>query len=246
MDSPPRVLMPRNAQAAPKHHDTRSSTDSAGLRARDNEQPRKSTRPTRQPEHKDKTPGRASRDESRKKLRTWSLVEHDLGASAARQHSPRQRADPSASTLPNETDKPRHVREPQHVPNHPPSSSQHFEHRQHTGAGESDRNFVCTNNAFDPRLKNGARLGRPSECHRRGVGAGLHVKLSLGEEPEFVEKWTGQYEKVIDQSYLYYGDKEAPAGKYHATLPQCVARGFAIGAKKRAGILTQRHATHKS
>ena len=138
------------------------------------------------------------------------------------------------------------------MPNRSRSDSPSVEHRQrHAGIGglseSKSRNFVCTNNALDPRLKNGARLWRPSECHRRGVGAGLHVKLSPDEEQDIIRKWTGEYKKIIDQSYLYYGDKQAPPGKHHATLAQCVARGFAIGARKRAESLKQqRRVNHTS
>ena len=77
----------------------------------------------------------------------------------------------------------------------------------------------------------------------------MHVKLlSPDEEKDFIRKWTGEYKKVVDQSYLYYGDKQVvPPGKYRATLPQCVARGFAIGARKLAESLKkQRRAGHTS
>ena len=110
----------------------------------------------------------------------------------------------------------------------------------------SEKNFVCTNNALDARLTSGKmRLGRPSECHRRGVGAGLYTKLAPDEVGEFLAKWTTPYKKLIEQP-LYYGDaKKAPPGKIHATLSQCVARGFAVGAKKRAEqILNERRRSH--
>ena len=69
--------------------------------------------------------------------------------------------------------------------------------------------------------------------------------MAQGEVDDFLAKWTSPYKKLVEQP-LYYGDAEkAPPGKIHATLSQCVARGFAVGAKKRAEqILEQRRRAH--
>ena len=88
------------------------------------------------------------------------------------------------------------------------------------------------------------RLGKRSECFRRGVGAGYYAQLRPDEVAEFLEKWSAPYKKMIDQN-LYYGDKEPPNGRIVATLPQCVARGFAVGSKKKAAeLLKRRRGSH--
>ncbi len=114
-------------------------------------------------------------------------------------------------------------------------------------AKTSDKRFVCTNNALDRRLKsNGGsmRLGLRSECFRRGVGAGYYAQLNPEEVADFLDKWSSPYKKLIDQD-LHYGDKDPPNGRIVATLPQCVARGFAVGSKKKSNeLLKRRRASH--
>ena len=111
----------------------------------------------------------------------------------------------------------------------------------------TDTNFVCTSNALDKRLReNGGtmRLGRRSECFKRGIGGGYYAKLPPDEADEFLAKWNAPYKKLIEQD-LFYADGEAPHGRIPATLPQCVARGYAVGCKKKAEeILKHRRASH--
>ena len=112
-----------------------------------------------------------------------------------------------------------------------PSSNPNGQKRQHKNR-TSD--FVCTNNALDKRLReNGGtkRLGKPSECFRKGVGAGYYANIE--NEKQCLEQWTAPYKKHIDQR-LHYKDSSPPPGVVQATLPQCVSRGFAVGPIKKA------------
>ena len=106
----------------------------------------------------------------------------------------------------------------------------------------------CGNNKLDKRLKvNGGHMevGSPHACFQRGVGAGIHQDIPPGEEDEFVDKWLGQrYEKLVEQP-IWYKSTPPPHGMFRCTLPQAMARGFAVGSKKRAEILKRRgHTTH--
>ena len=100
----------------------------------------------------------------------------------------------------------------------------------------SKRKFWCGNNILDPKLaRNGGdlRIGKPSECFRRGVGGGIYQKIEPGKEDEFVRTWTAPYEKRINQP-LFYGDGPVPDGKIRATLGQSLSRGFAVGSIQKA------------
>ena len=106
----------------------------------------------------------------------------------------------------------------------------------------------CGKNKLDKRLRvNGGHMevGSPHACFQRGVGAGIHQDIPPGEEDEFVDKWLGQrYEKLVEQP-IWYKSTPPPQGFFRCTLPQAMARGFAVGSKKRAEILKRRgHTTH--
>ena len=106
----------------------------------------------------------------------------------------------------------------------------------------------CGNNKRDKKLRiNGGHLeiGSPHACFTRGVGGGLYQDIPPGEEEAFVEKWTMPYEKLVAQP-IWYKNTEPPHGMIKCTLPQALARGWAVGSKKRAeAILKQRgHTAH--
>ena len=102
----------------------------------------------------------------------------------------------------------------------------------------------CGNNKLDKKLKsNGGHLeiGSPSACFRRGVGGGIHQDIPPGEEDAFIEKWIQPYAKLIEQPIWYKESTPPPPGMFRSTLPQALARGFAIGSIQRAKkILKQR------
>ena len=96
----------------------------------------------------------------------------------------------------------------------------------------------CGNDILDPRLTrngaaNGLRIGRPSECFRRGVGSGIHQKLEPDKAHDFLKTWIAPYKKRIEQP-MHYGDGPVPEGKIRATLGQCLSRGFAVGSIQKA------------
>ena len=107
----------------------------------------------------------------------------------------------------------------------------------------------CGNNKLDKKLKaNGGHLeiGTPSACHARGVGGGIHQEIPPGEEDAFIEKWIQPYEKLVDQPICYKDNGPVPHGMIRCTLPQALARGFAVGSIQRAKqLLKQRsHTAH--
>ena len=107
----------------------------------------------------------------------------------------------------------------------------HVVHAQKNGATQK---IYCGNNALAHELTSGqARIGKRSECFRKGVGGGLHAAIPEGGTEEFIKKWTAPYRKLIEQP-LHYGDGPTPAGKFPATLSQCLARGFAVGSIQKA------------
>ena len=140
-------------------------------------------------------------------------------------------------------------REPQHVaPKAPPKAVgqneahdpglQHVgrqdDHVAHAQKNGGSRKIYCGNNALAHELTSGqAVVGKRSECFRKGVGGGLHAEVPDGGLEEFIKKWTSPYRKLVDQP-LHYGDGPTPAGKIPATLPQCLARGFAVGSIQKA------------
>ena len=109
----------------------------------------------------------------------------------------------------------------------------HVAHTQQKNAA-SPKRIYCGNNALAHELTSGqARIGKRSECFRKGVGGGLHAAIPEGGTEEFIKKWTAPYRKLIEQP-LHYGDGPTPAGKFPATLSQCLARGFAVGSIQKA------------
>ena len=102
----------------------------------------------------------------------------------------------------------------------------------------------CGNNKPYKKLKaNGGHLeiGSPQACFRRGVGGGIQQEIPPGKDDEFVDKWLGQpYEKLVEQP-IWYKETAPPPGMFKCTLPQALARGFAIGSIQRAKkLLKQR------
>ena len=107
----------------------------------------------------------------------------------------------------------------------------------------------CGNNKKDKKLRiNGGHMeiGSPHSCFTRGVGGGIHQEIHPGEEDSFLEKWLQPYEKLVDQPIYYKDHGPVPHGMFRCTLPQALARGFAVGSIQRAKkILKQRgHTTH--
>ena len=107
----------------------------------------------------------------------------------------------------------------------------------------------CGNNKLDKKLRvNGGHLevGSPHACFMRGVGGGIHQDIRPSEEDAFLEKWLQPYEKMVDQPIYYKDHGPVPHGMIRCTLPQALARGFAVGSIQRAKkILKQRgHTTH--
>ena len=95
----------------------------------------------------------------------------------------------------------------------------------------------CGNNKLDKKLKaNGGHLeiGSPHACFMRGVGGGIYQEIPPGEEDAFIEKWIQPYAKLIEQPIWYKDSTPPPPGMFACTLPQALARGFAVGSIKRA------------
>ena len=108
------------------------------------------------------------------------------------------------------------------------------DHVVHTQKNGANQKIYCGNNALAHELTSGqARVGKRSECFRKGVGGGLHAEIPDGGLQEFIKKWTSPYRKLVEQP-LHYGDGPTPAGKFPATLSQCLARGFAVGSIQKA------------
>ena len=76
-------------------------------------------------------------------------------------------------------------------------------------------------------------IGSPSQCFRKGFGAGFYQEIEPADLEEFLADNSGPYRKYIEQP-LFYGDGPVPAGKIRATLSQCRSRGFGVGAMQRA------------
>ena len=96
--------------------------------------------------------------------------------------------------------------------------------------------IFCGNNILSPKLRqNGGdmEIGLPSQCFRKGFGAGFYQEIAPAHLEEFLADHTGPYKRYIEQP-LYYGDGPVPAGKIRATLSQCRSRGFGVGAVQRA------------
>ena len=106
----------------------------------------------------------------------------------------------------------------------------------------------CGNNKLDKQVRaNGGHLeiGSPHACFTRGVGGGIHQKVPPSEEDAFIEKWIQPYEKLVQQP-IWFKAGPVPSGMFRCTLPQALARGFAVGSIQRAKkILKQRgHTAH--
>ena len=95
-------------------------------------------------------------------------------------------------------------------------------HQQHKSNKER---IYCGNNAKSPELQH-KRLGRPSECIQKGFGAALHQHVA--DVPAFLQKFEGEYEKLIEPK-LWYKNSEPPPGWQRATLPMCFQKGWGAG-----------------
>ena len=137
------------------------------------------------------------------------------------------------------------TRTPQHAESRERSPSKKPRPRAQSQPTRTAKAVWCGNNKLDKKLKaNGGHLdiGSPQACFRRGVGSGIHQEILPGEEDAFIEKWIQPYAKLVDQSaVIYYKDGPPPHGMISCTLPQALARGFAVGSIQRAKrLLKQR------
>ena len=139
-----------------------------------------------------------------------------------------------------------HAQEPQAVTSHQRTTSRsasksnvglplqaHHATSSHKG---KTAHIFCGNNILSPKLRqNGGdmEIGLPSQCFRKGFGAGFYQEIEPAHLEEFLADNSGPYKRYIEQP-LYYGDGPVPAGKIRATLSQCRSRGFGVGAVQRA------------
>ena len=96
--------------------------------------------------------------------------------------------------------------------------------------------IFCGNNILSPKLRrNGGdmEIGSPSQCFRKGFGAGFYQEIEPAHLEQFLAENTGPYKRYIEQP-LFYKDGPVPAGQFRATLSQCRSRGFGVGAVQRA------------
>ena len=141
-----------------------------------------------------------------------------------------------------------HSRTPQHVGD-PKSRKRSPTNQARSSSPIRKAKVWCGNNKLDKALRiNGGHLeiGSPHACFQRGVGGGIHQEIAPGDEDAFLQKWNNQpYEKLVSQP-IYYKSGPVPHGMFRCTLPQSLARGWAIGCKQRAkSILKQRgHTAH--
>ena len=112
--------------------------------------------------------------------------------------------------------------------------------RRQTRAATVDKgktsHLFCGNNALSPKLKqNGGTMveGKPSECFRKGFGAGFHQHIPPERLEEFLADFSSPYRRLIEQP-IYYGDGPVPEGLFRATLSQSRARGFGVGSMQLA------------
>ena len=118
-------------------------------------------------------------------------------------------------------------------------SKESLPHQSHhaTAPRESKTSHIwCGNNILSPKLRrNGGNMeiGSPSQCFRKGVGAGFYQEIDPAHLGQFLADNSGPYNRYIEQP-LFYGDGPVPAGKIRATLSQCRSRGFGVGAVRRA------------
>ena len=118
-------------------------------------------------------------------------------------------------------------------------SEQTFSHQPHRATAPrkgKTSHIWCGNNILSPKLRrNGGNMeiGSPSQCFRKGVGAGFYQEIDPAHLGQFLADNSGPYKRYIEQP-LFYGDGPVPAGKIRATLSQCRSRGFGVGAVRRA------------
>ena len=139
-----------------------------------------------------------------------------------------------------------HAREPKAIISHeqtmPRSASQSnvglplkAHHATSSHKGKTSHIF-CGNNILSPKLRqNGGdmEIGLPSQCFRKGFGAGFYQEIEPTHLEDFLADNSGPYKRYIEQP-LYNGDGPVPAGKIRVTLSQCRSRGFGVGAVQRA------------
>ena len=128
-----------------------------------------------------------------------------------------------------------HAQEPQADTSHQRTMRLKAHHATSTQTGKTSHIF-CGNNILSPKLRrNGGdmEIGSPSQCFRKGFGAGFYQEIEPAHLEEFLADNSGPYRKYIEQP-LFYGDGHVPAGKIRATLSQCRSRGFGVGAMQRA------------
>ena len=139
-----------------------------------------------------------------------------------------------------------HAREPHAAPDQQwaksrsaSQSEQTFSHQPHRATAPrkgKTSHIWCGNNILSPKLRrNGGdmEIGSPSQCFRKGFGAGFHQEIDPAHLEEFLTDNSGPYKRYIDQP-LYYGDGPVPAGKIRATLSQRRSCGFGVGSVQRA------------
>ena len=143
-----------------------------------------------------------------------------------------------------------HSRTPQHVGD-PKSRKRSPTNQARSSSPIRKAKVWCGNNKLDKALRiNGGHLeiGSPHACFQRGVGGGIHQEIAPGDEDAFLQKWNNQpYEKLVSQP-IYYKSGPVPHGMFRCTLPQSLARGWAIGCKQRAKSILKRrgHTTHEA
>ena len=128
-----------------------------------------------------------------------------------------------------------HAQEPQADTSHQRTMRLKAHHATSTQKGKTSHIF-CGNNILSPKLRrNGGdmAIGSPSQCFRKGFGAGFYQEIEPAHLEEFLADNSGPYRRYTEQP-LFYGDGPVPAGKIRATLSQCRSRGFGVGAMQRA------------
>ena len=128
-----------------------------------------------------------------------------------------------------------HAQEPQAATSHQRTMPLKAHHATSTQKSKTSH-IYCGNNILSPKLRrNGGdmEIGSPSQCFRKGFGAGFYQEIEPTHLEEFLGDNSGPYRRYIEQP-LFYGDGPVPAGKIRATLSQCRSRGFGVGAMQRA------------
>ena len=139
-----------------------------------------------------------------------------------------------------------HAREPHAAPDQPWAKSRSASQSEKSLSRQPHRataprkgktsHIFCGNNILSPKLRrNGGdmEIGSPSQCFRKGFGAGFYQEIAPAHLEDFLADNSGPYKRYIEQP-LYYGDGPVPAGEIRATLSQCRSRGFGVGSVQRA------------